>query len=218
VKPVAEATKPAAEPAKPAPEPVKPVAEATKPAEPVKPIKPGKGEKPGKQVAVVQPKPVEPAKTPAAEPVQVAVAGPAAQKDPEPKRADPADGASKPPPKGPDQTVAIAEPEPAPRPAPENATRPPPPQQGQKPQASGGSRTLAYLTGGAGVALLGGGALFALQAASTDSQLTSTAHTRAAADDLINQSKSKHLLGSVLLGAGAAALVTGAVLFLVTGN
>ncbi len=78
---------------------------------------------------------------------------------------------------------------------------------------SGNSHTVAYVVAGAGVAVLAGGAIFAVKAGSTDSSLTSTAHDRATADSLISTSKTDHLLGALLLGVGAAAVVGGVVLF-----
>lgn len=80
--------------------------------------------------------------------------------------------------------------------------------------ARGSSHTAAWIAGGAAVALLGGGSLFTLKAASTDKDLQAGNHTRAEADSLISQSNSNHKLGAVLLGAGLAAAATSAVLFL----
>jgi tetratricopeptide (TPR) repeat protein len=77
-----------------------------------------------------------------------------------------------------------------------------------------GTRTAAWIAGGAAVALLGGGALFTAKAASTDSALSGGGHTRAEADDLMSQSSSQHRAGALLLGAGLAAAGTCAVLFL----
>ncbi|HZX93353.1 MAG TPA: hypothetical protein VFE90_02480 [Myxococcales bacterium] len=79
---------------------------------------------------------------------------------------------------------------------------------------SGSSHTAAWIAGGAAVALLGGGALFTLKASGTDSDLQNGGHTRAEADSLISQSNSNHKTSAVLLGVGAVAAATSAVLFL----
>jgi len=68
------------------------------------------------------------------------------------------------------------------------------------------SHTLTWVLAGGGVALLGGGTAFMLSAGKIDSELTSEPHARAAADDLVSQSKSKHMLSGVLFAAGVAAL------------
>jgi tetratricopeptide (TPR) repeat protein len=82
------------------------------------------------------------------------------------------------------------------------------------PSKGPGTRTAAWITGGAAVALLGGGALFTAKAASTDSALNGGGHTRAQADDLMSQSSSQHKAGAVLLGTGLAAAGACAVLLL----
>ena len=126
---------------------------------------------------------------------------------PEPKRADlPAAGwpTSKP------AVVALATSAPAPPkalPSPQPASPPAHAAEG------GGTRVLPWVVAGASVALLGGGGFFYTKASSTDSELQSTLHPRAEADQLISQSKSNHMLSAVLLGAGAAAAVGSAVLF-----
>src|SRR3954463_9339216 len=79
---------------------------------------------------------------------------------------------------------------------------------------AGSSHTAAWIAGGAAVALLGGGALFTLKASGTDSDLQNGGHTRAEADSLISQSNSNHKTSAVLLGVGAVAAATSAVLFL----
>lgn len=199
---VAEAPKPAEAPK---------VAEAAKPAEPAKPAeapKPAETSKPAetpKQVEAA--KPVEP---PKAVP-QLPLPSP---KEPQPKVADASAPAVKhapastPPAAQPQKpaTVAMAG-------APASATKAPPAAVGAQqspppaPKEEAPNRTLTWVLAGAGAGLLAGGGAFFLSAGKIDSELSAQPHTRAAADDLISQSKSKHLLSGVLFAAGAAALV-----------
>ena len=74
-------------------------------------------------------------------------------------------------------------------------------------------RTWTYALAGASVAMLGGGALFAMKAKNIDNELTSGPHSTATADDLMSQSKSAHGLSAVLLGAGLAAGIGAGVLY-----
>jgi hypothetical protein len=74
-------------------------------------------------------------------------------------------------------------------------------------------RTWTYALAGASVAMLGGGALFAIKAKNIDNELTSGPHTTATADDLMSQSKSAHGISAVLLGAGLAAGIGAGVLY-----
>ena len=135
--------------------------------------------------------PPAPDKQPASPPATVAVVTPPAEHKPAARPPPPAS----PPPSKPAPVASVA-------------TRP-------TPQVSeSGGHTLAWVVGGTAVALLGGGAFFAVSAASTDSQVTAGGHTRPEVDDLIAQSKSKHMLGAILLGAGVAAAAGATVLFL----
>ena len=79
----------------------------------------------------------------------------------------------------------------------------------------GKSHTWAYVTGGVALALLAGGAVFAVEASKTDSNITGSPHDRATADSLISTSKTDHMLSAVLFGVGAAAAVGAGVLFFV---
>jgi hypothetical protein len=80
-------------------------------------------------------------------------------------------------------------------------------------EPEGKSHVVSWVLAGTRVALLGGGAAFMVKANGTDNDLQSGFHTRAAADDLISQSKSSHRLSAILFGAGAAAAVAAAVFF-----
>jgi tetratricopeptide (TPR) repeat protein len=80
-------------------------------------------------------------------------------------------------------------------------------------EPSSSRRTWTYALAGASVAMLGGGAIFAVKAKNIDNELTAHPHTTAAADDLMSQSKSAHTLSAVLLGAGLAAGIGAGVLF-----
>jgi hypothetical protein len=149
--------------------------------------------------AKVEPVKVEPAKV---EPVKVEA------KQPE----HPAQPAAA---KQPTTLVAVAVPPPEKVGAPAAATQPAPPS-GKEPKGFAGGNLLAYVSGGAGVLMLGGGTFFAVQAARNDNELLAGAHTRSAADDLISQNKQNHLVGNLLLGLGAAAVAAGVVLFLLS--
>jgi outer membrane biosynthesis protein TonB len=106
-----------------------------------------------------------------------------------------------------------------PRPtAPAAATNAPVARPALEQAGGGGSKVLTYALGGVGVALLGGGAFVQVQAARADNELTAGAHTQADADALIDTSKSKHLLGAVLLGAGLAAAAGAVVGWVLAGD
>jgi len=74
-------------------------------------------------------------------------------------------------------------------------------------------RIWTYSLAGASVAMLAGGAMFAIKAKNADNELTARPHTTATADDLMSQSKSAHLLSAVLLGAGVASAIGASVLY-----
>jgi len=74
-------------------------------------------------------------------------------------------------------------------------------------------RTWTYALAGGSLAMLAGGAMFAVKAKNVDNQLTSGPHTTATADDLMSQSKSAHTASAVLLGAGLAAGIGAGVLY-----
>jgi tetratricopeptide (TPR) repeat protein len=74
-------------------------------------------------------------------------------------------------------------------------------------------RILTYSLAGASVAMLAGGAIFAIKAKNVDNELQARPHTTAAADDLMSQSKSAQTLSLLLLGAGVASAAGAAVLY-----
>jgi tetratricopeptide (TPR) repeat protein len=74
-------------------------------------------------------------------------------------------------------------------------------------------RILTYSLAGASVAMLAGGAIFAIKAKNVDNELQANPHTTASADDLMSQSKSAHTLSLLLLGAGVASAAGAAVLY-----
>lgn len=74
-------------------------------------------------------------------------------------------------------------------------------------------RILTYSLAGASVAMLAGGAIFAIKAKNVDNELQAHPHTTAALDDLMSQSKSAHTLSLLLLGAGVASAAGAAVLY-----
>jgi tetratricopeptide (TPR) repeat protein len=80
-------------------------------------------------------------------------------------------------------------------------------------EPSSSRRTWTYALAGASVAMLGGGAIFAIKARNVDNELTSGPHTTATADDLMSQSKSAHTVSALLLGAGLAAGIGAGVLY-----
>jgi len=70
---------------------------------------------------------------------------------------------------------------------------------------SSARRTWTYVLAGTSVAMLAGGALFAIKAKNIDNELLAGPHSTATADDLMSQSKSAHGASTVLLIAGVAA-------------
>ena len=80
-------------------------------------------------------------------------------------------------------------------------------------EPSSSRRTWTYALAGASVAMLGGGAIFAVKAKNVDNELTAHPHATTAADDLLSQSKSAHTVSAVLLGAGLAAGIGAGVLY-----
>ena len=80
-------------------------------------------------------------------------------------------------------------------------------------ETSSSRRTWTYALAGASVAMLGGGAVFALKAKNVDNELLARPHSTTAADDLLSQSKSAHTVSALLLGAGLAAGAGAGVLY-----
>ena len=78
---------------------------------------------------------------------------------------------------------------------------------------SSSRRTWTYALAGASVAMLGGGAIFAMKAKNIDNELLAGPHTRATADDLMSQSKSAHGISGLLLVAGIASAAGAGVLY-----
>jgi tetratricopeptide (TPR) repeat protein len=74
-------------------------------------------------------------------------------------------------------------------------------------------RIWTYSLAGASVAMLAGGAIFAVKAKNIDNELLAGPHSTATADDLMSQSKSAHTVSLVLLGAGIASAVGAGVLY-----
>jgi tetratricopeptide (TPR) repeat protein len=70
---------------------------------------------------------------------------------------------------------------------------------------SSSRRTWTYVLAGTSVAMLAGGALFAVKAKNIDNELLAGPHSTATADDLMSQSKSAHGASTLLLIAGVAA-------------
>jgi tetratricopeptide (TPR) repeat protein len=80
-------------------------------------------------------------------------------------------------------------------------------------EPSSSRRTWTYALAGASVAMLGGGAVFALKAKNVDNELLARPHSTSAADDLLAQSKSAHTVSAVLLAAGLASGIGAGVLY-----
>ena len=78
---------------------------------------------------------------------------------------------------------------------------------------SSARRTWTYVLAGTSVAMLAGGALFAIKAKNIDNELLAGPHSTATADDLMSQSKSAHGASTVLLIAGVAAGAGAGVLY-----
>lgn len=161
-----------------------------------------------------EPKPTEPKPVVKAVVIEVKLApAPAEKPAVTVATAKPPSGAAAPPVQPAPAQPAPAAAKPSAPPAATSPERPLP-----KSGGGGGSHVLSYALGGAGLALLGGGALFSVQAARADNELTAGSHTRADADALIDTSKSKHLLGAVLLGAGILSVAGAAAAFVLSGD
>ena len=78
---------------------------------------------------------------------------------------------------------------------------------------SSSRRTWTYVLAGTSVAMLAGGALFAVKAKNIDNELLAGPHSTATADDLMSQSKSAHGASTLLLLAGVAAGAGAGVLY-----
>jgi tetratricopeptide (TPR) repeat protein len=78
---------------------------------------------------------------------------------------------------------------------------------------SSSRRTWTYALAGTSVAMLAGGALFAVKAKNIDNELLAGPHSTATADDLMSQSKSAHGASTLLLIAGVAAGAGAGVLY-----
>jgi tetratricopeptide (TPR) repeat protein len=78
---------------------------------------------------------------------------------------------------------------------------------------SSARRTWTYALAGASVAMLSGGAIFAVRAKNIDDELLARPHPTTTADDLMSQSKSAHGISALLLGAGIASAAGAGVLF-----
>jgi len=78
---------------------------------------------------------------------------------------------------------------------------------------SSSRRTWTYVLAGTSVAMLAGGALFAVKAKNIDNELLAGPHSTATADDLMSQSKSAHGASTLLLIAGVAAGAGAGVLY-----
>ena len=74
-------------------------------------------------------------------------------------------------------------------------------------------RTWTYVLAGTSVAMLAGGALFAVKAKNIDNELLAGPHSSTTADDLMSQSKSAHGAATLLLVAGVAAGAGAGVLY-----
>lgn len=99
-------------------------------------------------------------------------------------------------------------------------TPPPPPPPSPEP-ASNTQRTAGVLVAGGGVALLGAGAVFGVMAGATNADALSSCNTQVEPTrcsqrglDLTDEARTQALVSTILLIAGGAAVVTGAVLWL----
>jgi len=171
--------------------------------------------------ADLSPAPTKKAKPDELAPPMVVVAAPAPVPAPIAANAKPAP-APVPAPAAPAPTkLAIAQPQhpppAAPAPTPAVTTKQPATVARADAQSKEGpSHTLAYVVGGAGIVLLGGGALFTVKAMGADSDLTGTTiRSRADDDSLVSTSKTDHLLGAIFLGAGAVAVVGAGLLYFI---
>ena len=95
------------------------------------------------------------------------------------------------------------------RPAPAGSTSQPPAPEA----AASGGHLWTWVAGGAGVAALGGGTLFALKSRSAASDLQSTPHPRATIDSTQQSIKSNATTANLLFAVGGVLLVTAGVFF-----
>jgi tetratricopeptide (TPR) repeat protein len=98
--------------------------------------------------------------------------------------------------------TALAQPKPVQAPA---SALPAPAVTASREAPSSSRRTWTYVLAGTSVAMLAGGALFAVKAKNIDNELLAGPHSTATADDLMSQSKSAHGASTLLLLAGVAA-------------
>jgi len=99
-------------------------------------------------------------------------------------------------------TAALAQPKPVQAPP---SALPAPEVAASREGRSSARRTWTYVLAGTSVAMLAGGALFAIKAKNIDNELLAGPHSTATADDLMSQSKSAHGASTLLLIAGVAA-------------
>jgi len=106
--------------------------------------------------------------------------------------------------------TALAQPKPVQAPA---SALPAPAVTASREAPSSSRRTWTYVLAGTSVAMLAGGALFAVKAKNIDNELLAGPHSTATADDLMSQSKSAHGASTLLLIAGVAAGAGAGVLY-----
>jgi len=106
--------------------------------------------------------------------------------------------------------TALAQPKPVQAPA---SALPAPAVTASREAPSSSRRTWTYVLAGTSVAMLAGGALFAVKAKNVDNELLAGPHSTATADDLMSQSKSAHGASTLLLIAGVAAGAGAGVLY-----
>jgi hypothetical protein len=106
--------------------------------------------------------------------------------------------------------TALAQPKPVQAPA---SALPVPAVIASREAPSSSRRTWTYVLAGTSVAMLAGGALFAVKAKNVDNELLAGPHSTATADDLMSQSKSAHGASTLLLLAGVAAGAGAGVLY-----
>jgi len=106
--------------------------------------------------------------------------------------------------------TALAQPKPVQAPA---SALPAPAVTASREAPSSSRRTWTYVLAGTSVAMLAGGALFAVKAKNVDNELLAGPHSTATADDLMSQSKSAHGASTLLLLAGVAAGAGAGVLY-----
>ena len=106
--------------------------------------------------------------------------------------------------------TALAQPKPAQAPV---SALPAPAVTASREAPSSSRRTWTYVLAGTSVAMLAGGALFAVKAKNIDNELLAGPHSTATADDLMSQSKSAHGASTLLLIAGVAAGAGAGVLY-----